>query len=388
MLSIVIPALNEEQSIESICTRCLQTASLIREKTGHEIEILVVDDGSTDQTAALARAIEGVTVLSFGRNRGYGAALMAGFSKGNGELVGFLDADGTCEPKYFVELILAVEDGASLALGNRLGSESQMPRIRRIGNLFFAWLIRLLSGASVQDSASGMRVIKRDCLELLYPLPEGLHFTPAMSCRAALDPRLSLAEVAMSYAERCGQSKLAVISDGYRFLRVILEIAITYRPLLIFGAFGALALLCGLAYALGPILTFWETGTLPIDRVYRVITILVLTASGIGFLYAGALAERAQSFVNPSRPQSRIGKLVRTMFFARPFLLAGSCFLAAVATNAKALYQYLSTGSIQVHWATIAFGAILALAAGQLLAFGVLQRVLGLLSQRVSKRDE
>jgi hypothetical protein len=81
MLTVVIPALNEEQSIESICRRVLDCAPMLREECGHELEVIVVDDGSTDRTAELARGVEGVRVHSFGHNKGYGAALMAGFEQ-------------------------------------------------------------------------------------------------------------------------------------------------------------------------------------------------------------------------------------------------------------------------------------------------------------------
>lgn len=383
MLTVVIPALNEEQSIESICRRCLEAAPKIENETGQAVEVIVVNDGSTDRTADIARSIDGIDVVSFERNQGYGAALMAGFRHGTGELVGFLDADGTCDPNFFVPMVHAVQNGASIALGNRLGETSEMPKIRRIGNRFFAWLIRMLSGAEVSDSASGMRVIRRESLELMQPLPDGLHFTPAMSCRAALDPRLSLAEVPMTYAEREGRSKLGVVRDGWRFLRVILEIAITYRPLLLFGAVGGAMLLVAFAYAIGPFVQFLEEGEIAFDRVYRIITILVLTAGGTGFCYAGALADDAQRLVHPPRPHSMLGRLARLVLFTRPFTLAAICLLIAMLSNAKALYQYVTKGAIDEHWALIAFGALLSLAALQLVAFGVLRRVLKLLGGRL-----
>ncbi len=387
MLTIVIPALNEEQSIESICHRCLGQVPAIRVATGHEIEIIVVSDGSTDRTASLAQAIQGVQTIIFPKNRGYGAAILEGFRQGKGELVGFLDADGTCDPAFFIPMIQAVEGGASVALGNRLGDQSEMPAIRRLGNRFFAGLIRLLSGAKVLDSASGMRVLRRDQLEILLPLPDGLHFTPAMSCRAALDPRLELAEVPMTYAEREGRSKLGVVRDGLRFLRVILETAVTYRPLLIFGFVGGLMLLVAGVYAIVPIRTWIATSTLPDDSVYRVLTILVLGTGGLVMIYAGALAESVSQLVNPARPASGPGRLVRKLFFSHPFLLALIAFVIALASNARALLQYFEKGEIDAHWATIAFGAFFALAGIQLLAFGLLQRVGHLLELRADQKD-
>lgn len=387
MLTIVIPALDEEQSIVSICERCLAVGPEIREKTGEEIEVIVVSDGSTDRTAALASSVEGVRVLDFKENRGYGAAILSGFEAGSGDLVGFLDADGTCDPAFFIPMIERVRGGASVALGNRLGEDSEMPKIRRIGNRFFAGLIRVLSGAEVIDSASGMRVLERKSLDYLLPLPEGLHFTPAMSCRAALDPRLTLAEVPMTYAEREGRSKLGVVRDGIRFLRVILATAITWRPLLLFGLAGALMLLVALLYGIPLGLQFAREGRLEYGSIYRMLTILVLFGGGTAFVYAGALADRAQALVHPPRRQSALGRFVRAILFRRPFTMATLCFVVAFASNASALWQYLRNGAIDENWSKIAFGAILTLAAIQLLAFGVLQGVLKLLAQRIKPSD-
>lgn len=383
-LTAVIPALNEEQSIESICKRCLAEAPRIESETGYRLEVVVVDDGSTDRTAELARAIDGVKVVSFGYNRGYGAALMEGFRVGRGELLAFLDADGTCDPKYLVPMIREVERGASVALGRRLGPDSKMPAVRRLGNHIFAFLIRLLSGAAVSDPASGMRVLHRRALEILQPLPEGLHFTPAMSCRAALDPRLRLAEVEMSYAEREGRSKLSVLRDGLRFLTVIVEIALTYKPLLMLGSIGALLLTVGAAYMLAPLWDFVSTGGIAADRVYRMLTVLVLISGGVAFLYAGALGDLAQELVNPPRARSAFEQSIRRTLFAHPIRIATGCFGLAFLLNALALVQYLTSGSIDVPWANIAFGGVLGIAGFELLAFAAVQWMLLTLHRRAS----
>jgi len=388
MLTIVIPALNEEGSIESVCRRCLDCKQTIKEECGETIEIIVIDDGSTDRTAEIAQSIQEVKVVSFPKNRGYGAALKKGFQIGKGELVGFLDADGTCDPKAFIPMIQAIKAGSSVAIGNRLGKSSKMPFVRRLGNRFFAWLIRILSGAKVEDSASGMRVIQREVLPILYPLPDGLHFTPAMSCRAALDPRVDLVEISMEYEEREGKSKLGVVRDGIRFLRIILEIAIIYRPLLLFGITGSILLLIGVAYSLSPITEFFKTGTLPGDRVYRVLAILVFITGGFGFIYAGALADRAQSLVNPPRKKSMLGSLLRKLFFAHPFLLATSCFFLAFFLNANSLLEYLREGRIHAHWAKTALGGLISLIGLQLVAFGVLQHVMNLLVSKIDAERE
>jgi hypothetical protein len=113
-----------------------------------------------------------------------------------------------------------------------------MPLIRRIGNTMFAWLLSAFASETVRIPASGMRVVRREALHHLYPLPVGLHFTPAMSARAMLSDATRIVEVDMPYAEREGESKLRVGRDGLRFLRVILESALLYKSgrILFWGA--------------------------------------------------------------------------------------------------------------------------------------------------------
>src|SRR4051812_13689834 len=100
--SIVIPAYNEEQAVQDILKRCAGAAEHIRQAAVgvDSVEIILVNDGSSDRTEQLARAVQEVKVLSHPVNRGYGAALKTGFDAASGELVGFLDADGTCDPEF------------------------------------------------------------------------------------------------------------------------------------------------------------------------------------------------------------------------------------------------------------------------------------------------
>ncbi len=184
-LSIVIPAYNEEHGIESIARRVLATREGLAKVGVDDLELLIVDDGSRDRTAEVAAAIDGVTLIRHPRNRGYGAALKTGFSRARGELIGFLDADGTYPPEFFPELCRLAMNGSDLVIGSRMaGAASEMPLTRRMGNLFFAALLSAVGAKHITDSASGMRVFKRSILEKLYPLPDGLNLTPVMSTRA------------------------------------------------------------------------------------------------------------------------------------------------------------------------------------------------------------
>jgi hypothetical protein len=153
-------------------------------------------------------------------------------------LIGFLDADGTYPPEYFPQLCLVALNGGDLVIGSRLMTEkSHMPLTRRIGNLFFANLLSLLGRERISDSASGMRVFKREVLERIYPLPDGLNLTPVMSTRA-IHEGIRMAEVPIPYSERVGRSKLSVVRDGSIFLQSILWTVLTYNPVRILGLIG------------------------------------------------------------------------------------------------------------------------------------------------------
>lgn len=246
-LSIVIPAYNEEDGIAEIAGRVLAIRPALAEANVGSLELLVVDDGSRDRTVEIAGQIPGVTLVRHERNKGYGAALKTGFGLARGDLIGFLDADGTYPPEYFPALCREAQEGSDLVIGSRMaGAESRMPRTRRVGNLFFATLLSLLAHRRVTDSASGMRVFRREILERIYPLPDGLNLTPVMSTRA-LHEGLAVAEVPIPYSERLGRSKLSVVHDGSLFLRSMVWTALTYNPVRILGLMGLAGILFSLA---------------------------------------------------------------------------------------------------------------------------------------------
>jgi glycosyltransferase involved in cell wall biosynthesis len=255
-LLIAIPALNEEESIEAIIERSLEArADIIARSPITQVDVTVVSDGSTDRTVSLARKYtDTIKLIVFEQNRGYGAAIQQAWLESDADLLGFLDADGTCEPRFFGDLARALAaQGADVALGCRLNQDSEMPLIRRTGNILFAGLLTVLSGRSIRDTASGMRVVRREAYARMRPLPAGLHFTPAMSARALLDrdAQVKLIEIDMPYHERIGDSKLKVGKDGLRFLKVITKTAVQYRPVRVATILGVtLAVTGGIALAL------------------------------------------------------------------------------------------------------------------------------------------
>ena len=246
VLSVVIPAYNEENGIADIANRVLAVKPNLFEIGISDLELIIVDDGSKDRTAEIAKNIKGVTLIQHPKNKGYGGALKTGFSNAKGDLVGFLDADGTYPPEYFPQLCKKSLEGYELVIGSRMaGEDSSMPLTRRVGNFFFANLLSILGRQRVSDSASGMRVFHRKVYERILPLPDGLNLTPVMSTRA-IHEKINMMEVPIPYSERVGRSKLSVVHDGRIFLESIVWTVLTYNPVRVFGLIG----LGGIAFAL------------------------------------------------------------------------------------------------------------------------------------------
>jgi glycosyltransferase involved in cell wall biosynthesis len=225
-LTLCIPVLDEEGAIGHVLTRALRAAAALRACGVGDLEIIVVDDGSSDRTPQIVATFPEVRLIRHAGNRGYGAALKTAFASARHDLIAFIDGDGTYPPEALPELCLPVLQGsADVVVGSRRGgAPSRMPLVRRMGNLLFANLLALLTRSAVNDSTSGMRVFRRDVLDVLTaatPLPDGLHLTPAMS-RRAISAGLRMAEVPIAYDERVGRSKLSVPRDGVRFLWSIL----------------------------------------------------------------------------------------------------------------------------------------------------------------------
>lgn len=382
-LSIVVPAYNEEEAIEGVVRSCLKASGSIREKGGvGRVEVIVVNDGSTDRTSEIVSHLAGqiavgdervrpVRVIRHERNMGYGAALVTGFREAKGDILGFLDGDGTCEAAAFGPLVerlrAATPYKADMVIGMRLGAGTAMPLVRRIGNRFFAAALRLLSGRRIRDTASGQRVFRRGLLPALLKgngLPPGLDFTPAMSARVAFDRSLSFAEVAVPYGEREGRSKLGVVRDGLRFLRAILDAALSYRP----GPFFYLAatVLWGFAlgYGLPAVIAYARTRTVPEWMIYRLLTVLAAGIGGQVFFLAGTAAQRIAHTVHGLPPPGfrGIAGLAKRAVAALPGTRAILLVLASAALLVKPGIEYLRTGEVWFHWSRILTGLFLFLA--------------------------
>jgi len=389
-LSIVIPAYNEEKAIGAIVERCLAARDHIKDGTGiRDVEIIVVNDGSADRTAEVGSQYADVTLISHPVNKGYGVAIKTGFAAAKGDLVSFLDADGTCDPRFFRDLALALERGrADISIGSRLNPQSKMPAMRLLGNVLYAILLGALSNRSVTDTASGMRIIRRSSLSRIFPLPDGMHFTPAMSAKALFDEELSIVETPMPYHERVGASKLRVLSDGVRFLRSIVECALIYRPGRLFSLLAFPFLAIALLFSVHPIEVYVRQRALEEWMIYRLITVLMCYLVVAMLLSASVLSER---FVAVTRGSRRVPGFIFGLAhrFVTPKALTVIALLLIVVTaalNFTVARQYLSTGTIQVHWSRVLVGGFLISAAVHLAVTAVLLRMADILIEKGTGR--
>jgi glycosyltransferase involved in cell wall biosynthesis len=391
-LSVVIPAYNEEQGIADVLGRTIRACSgmVARVPGFHGYEVIVVNDGSRDKTGRIVTDVQGVRLIEHPVNRGYGAALKTGFEASTGDYIAFLDADGTYPPECLPELLRAAMKGdVDLVIGSRLSNDrSGMPLLRKVGNAAFALLLSWIVARKVTDTASGMRIIRRDILSRLVPLPDGLDLTPAMST-IALHEGLRVVEVPIPYDKRVGRSKLSIVKDGVRFLRTIVGLAETYNPLKFFGVVGAAML--GVAFLLGikPVVHYFWYREVPLSEIYRLLTVIVLAVTGLNAITFGLAANQVIALVrgNVGAATRRSGRLEPGRF--RKLGPIGLVLIAsALLLNGQAIYNYVTTLRVGVHWSYVLTGAFLFLTGAHLVMISRLIRVFEVLSANVIRGPE
>lgn len=243
-VSVVIPAYNEAPSIAAVVTAMAAVARW------HEI--IVIDDGSTDDTEERARHA-GAVVVRHPYNKGNGAAVKSGTRRASGEFVLVIDGDGQHRAADSRRLVAKLGD-YDLVIGARSPS-TQATALRRIGNAALNWFAGYLTGRQIPDLTSGFRAARRECLlEFLHLLPNGFS-TPTTTTLAFIKGGYNVAFEPTEASPRQGNSKIRLASDGTKFLVIMLKIVTLFSPLRVFLPIALVSFAVGLGYAIWTIAT-------------------------------------------------------------------------------------------------------------------------------------
>lgn len=272
-LSIILPAKNEALAIGS-------TVKGIRELFP-EAEVLVVNDGSTDNTAEVAEQA-GARVVHHPYSKGNGAAIKTGARSATGEVLVFMDADGQHNPADIPRLLARLDnENHDMVVGARQkGSQASVGR--GIANGFYNWLASYMTEQKVEDLTSGFRAVRADKFrEFLYLLPNGFSY-PTTSTMAFFRAGYSVAYEPIHAAQRIGKSHIRLVRDGMRFLLIIFKIGTLFSPLKMFAPIAAL---------LFAMATLWYGHTFYHDGRFTNMSALLYTGSVMIFLM-GLISEQ------------------------------------------------------------------------------------------------
>ncbi len=224
--SIIIPAFNEEEGIEKVLAQ-LKSLNL-----GEKSEIIVVDDGSTDQTFRMA-SVNGVKVIRHEQNMGYGAALKTGIRHAKNEIIVITDADGSYPIKNIPTFLVDMEH-TDMVVGARVGKKAHISFCRKPAKWFINKLANHLSGIKIPDLNSGLRAMRKEKVERFFSiLPETFSFTTTITL-AFLTNGYSVKYIPIEYYKRKGKSKIHPIKDTLNFIQLIIRTIMYFNPLKIF----------------------------------------------------------------------------------------------------------------------------------------------------------
>jgi glycosyltransferase involved in cell wall biosynthesis len=236
-LSIILPAKNEAPALGTLLPNLREAQP--------DAEIIVVNDGSTDNTPAICES-NAVTCLNSPYAMGNGAAIKRGTRAATGEILVFMDGDGQNDPADVARLLEKLDDGYDMAVGARTW-KGQAGVGRGVANTLYNWLATRMTGHRIEDLTSGFRAVRAAKFrEFLHLLPNGFSY-PTTSTMAFFRSAYAVAYVPIDVTERVGTSHIRPLRDGLRFLLIIFKIATLYAPLKLFAAAAVVFFLLGFA---------------------------------------------------------------------------------------------------------------------------------------------
>lgn len=238
-VSVVIPAFNEQKGVRESIIELREMFAL----TDIEAEIIVVDDGSRDETAREAKA-GGARVIQHRSNRGYGASLKTGIIAATHDIIAITDADGTYPAKYLPEMLCELEH-ADMVVGARTGADVHIPPSRKPAKWFLRVMANYVAQTKIPDLNSGLRVFRRDvAMQYFAILSDQFSFTTTITL-AMLCDKYAVTYTPIDYRKRQGKSKIMPWDAG-SFAVLILRVAMLFRPLRVFLPLAATCLIYGI----------------------------------------------------------------------------------------------------------------------------------------------
>jgi glycosyltransferase involved in cell wall biosynthesis len=240
LITIVIPAFNEEEGIKETLARIFQTM----DAAGYHYEVVVVDDGSSDQTAHAVRDFPRALLVQHNRNRGSGAATNTGIRHARGEIIVMTDGDGTY-PVQDIPRLLELMDRHDMVIGARTRETGTLKFLRMPAKWFIRSLASYLTETRIPDLNSGLRAFRKaNALRYTHLLPRGQSWVSTITL-AHLSDDMDVAWIPIEYYERKGQSKFRPIQDTYNYLMLVIRTVMYFNPMKILFPFGAILLLIG-----------------------------------------------------------------------------------------------------------------------------------------------
>jgi len=247
--SIIIPAYNEEDGIVGVI-------KVIRElRLNGEYEVIVVDDGSTDDTYSQVSKIEGIKVIRHPYNKGYGAALKTGIREARYDTCLIIDSDGQHDPKY-IPALMSEMDGNEMVVGAR-SKDSQFSLFRKPGKWFLGVLANFLSDVKIPDLNSGLRAIRKERVEeFMHILPNGFSFSTTITL-ALLKAGYNVKYIPVTTRKRLGRkSTVSAVSDGLNTILLIIRTIVLFNPLKVFVPVSFAMFLAGFLFSLYGVIAY------------------------------------------------------------------------------------------------------------------------------------
>ena len=248
-LSILVPIYNEQESVQESIEEIITSS----ETTSNFFEIILINDGSTDNTEATLQKIKNdndqvdIIVINHNGNYGYGYSLKTGIQAAKFNYIAITDADGTYPNNRIMEFHnMVIENDLDMLVGARIGQNTNIPYIRKPAKWLLNIIANYLTGEKIPDLNSGFRIIKKEIVnKFIHILPDGFSFTTTITI-AMLTKQYSVQFEKINYLKRLGKSKIRPIYDTLTFFMLIIKTVIFFKPLKIFLPLSGIMFLIGL----------------------------------------------------------------------------------------------------------------------------------------------